>query len=287
MEIIQDALFNAEAAPVKRALMQSGLCGNAEAYSSAEIKYPTYYLTLSDVKADGFDKLTGIIDSAIKDIAEKGLDKKLLEACLNRYEFGRREEPAYYPKGIELCINAASGYIHDGDPLSMIRYEDTLAFLREKLNSDYYEQLIKKYFVENTWQAEMRLVPEPGLGEKREAENAEKMAALYAKLTDEEKAKIIANQERLKKRQSTPDSEEALKTIPQLKLSEAGDGPKPIEAEQRDILSVPAYVNDIFTGRHILSYADVRCILPECGGNSLCRPCVPPYGQAERGRIRL
>lgn len=265
MEIIQDALFNAEAAPVKRALMQSGLCGNAEAYSSAEIKYPTYYLTLSDVKADGFDKLTGIIDSAIKDIAEKGLDKKLLEACLNRYEFGRREEPAYYPKGIELCINAASGYIHDGDPLSMIRYEDTLAFLREKLNSDYYEQLIKKYFAQNTWQAEMRLVPEPGLGEKREAENAEKMAALYAKLTDEEKAKIIANQERLKKRQSTPDSEEALKTIPQLKLSEAGDGPKPLEAEERDILSVPTYANDMFTGgiSYLTLMFDASCLNAE------------------------
>ena len=265
MEIIADALFNAEAAPVKRALMQSGLCGNAEAYSSTEIKYPTYYLMLSDVKADGFDKLSGIIDSAIKDIAQKGLDKKLLEACLNRYEFGRREEPAYYPKGIELCINAASGYIHDGDPLSMIRYEDTLAFLREKLNSDYYEQLIKKYFVENTWQAEMRLVPEPGLGEKREAENAEKMAALYAKLTDEEKAKIIANQERLKKRQSTPDSEEALKTIPQLKLSEAGDGPKPLEAEERDILSVPTYANDMFTGgiSYLTLMFDASCLNAE------------------------
>ena len=147
----------------------------------------------------------------------------------------------------------------------MIRYEDTLAFLREKLNSDYYEQLIKKYFAQNTWQAEVRLVPEPGLGEKREAENAEKMAALYAKLTDEEKAKIIANQERLKKRQSTPDSEEALKTIPQLKLSEAGDGPKPIEAEQRDILSVPAYVNDIFTGgiSYLTLMFDASCLNAE------------------------
>ena len=265
MEIIADALFNAEAAPVKRALMQSGLCGNAEAYSSTEIKYPTCYLMLRDVKADGFDKLSGIIDSAIKDIAEKGLDKKLLEACLNRYEFGRREEPAYYPKGIELCINAASGYIHDGDPLSMIRYEDTLAFLREKLNSDYYEQLIKKYFAQNTWQAEMRLVPEPGLGEKREAENAEKMAALYAAMTEDERAKIIANQERLKKRQSTPDSEEALKTIPQLKLSEAGDGPKPIEAEQRDILSVPTYANDMFTGgiSYLTLMFDASCLNAE------------------------
>ena len=74
MEIIADALFNAEAAPVKRALMQSGLCGNAEAYSSTEIKYPTCYLMLRDVKADGFDKLSGIIDSAIKDIAETAMN---------------------------------------------------------------------------------------------------------------------------------------------------------------------------------------------------------------------
>ena len=88
------------------------------------------------------------------------------------------------------------------------------------------------------------------------------MAALYAKLTDEEKAKIIANQERLKKRQSTPDSEEALKTIPQLKLSEAGDGPKPIEAEQRDILSVPAYANDMFTGgiSYLTLMFDASCL---------------------------
>jgi presequence protease len=265
MDVLKDALFNAEAAPVKRAIMQSGVCGNVEAGGDSSIKYPVYELVLNDVDADRFDEINEIVDSTINEIAQVGPDRKLLEACLNRYEFGLREEPAYYPKGIALGMEAASSYIHDDDPISGLRYEETLKFLREQLDTDYYTNLIKKYFIENTWQAEVRLVPEPGLGEKKETENAEKMAALYAKLTDEEKAKIKADQERLRKRQSTPDSEEALETIPQLKLSETGDGPKPIEAEKRDLLSVPTYVNGMFTGgiSYITLMFDASCLTKE------------------------
>lgn len=265
MRIIVDALFNAEAAPVKRAIMQSGLCGNMGASFSNEIKHPLVHIMLSDVKAESFDELTHIVDSTIAGIAENGLDKKLLEACMNRCEFELREEPDYFPKGVMLAMSAASGYIHDNDPLSMLRYEDVLKSLRAELDGNYFAELIKKYFIDNTWQAISMLLPEPGLGEKKEAETAEKMAKLYASLTDEEKAKIADEQARLKKRQSTPDSEEALMTIPQLKLDEAGDGPAPTEAEEVQLMSVPTLVNDMFTSG--ISYAsllfDASCLTAE------------------------
>lgn len=265
MEIITDALFNAEAAPVKRAIMQSGLCGDMGASFSNEIRHPLIQLILSDCNAEGFDELTGIIDSTIADIAANGLDPKLLEACMNRREFALREPPAYYPKGVMLAINAASGYIHDNDPLSMVRYEDTLNELRAELGGSYFTELINKYIVNNTWQAISTLLPEPGLGEKKEAEAAERMAKLYAALTDDEKAKITEDQARLKKRQSTPDSEEALMTIPQLKLNEVGEGPKPLEAEKRELLSVPTLVNDCFTSgvSYVTLLFDAACLTKE------------------------
>lgn len=265
MDILSDALFNAEAAPVKRALIKTGLCGSVQAYLDSSVKNPVSMIMLSDVKQEGLDELAGIIDDTIKGIAENGLDKKLIEACLNRYEFMRREPPAYYPKGIELARCAAVGFVHDGDPTACIRYDGALKELRNGLDTGYFTELVNKYYVLNTWQAEVRLMPEAGLGEKKEAENADKMAKLYAKLTEEEKQRIIADQERLKKRQSTPDTEEALKTIPQLKLSEAGDGPEPLEAEDRDILSVPTLVNDMFSSgiSYITLMFDAACLTEE------------------------
>ncbi len=265
MRIIVDALFNAEAAPVKRAIMQSGLCGNMGARFDNEIKHPLVLLMLSDVKVEGFDELTRIIDTTVAGIVENGLDKKLLEACMNRHEFALREEPSYFPKGVMLAMSAASGYIHDNDPISMLRYEDVLKSLRAELDGNYFTDLIKKYIVNNNWQAISTLLPESGLGEKKEAETAERMAKLYASLTDEEKAEIVENQARLKKRQSTPDSEEALMTIPQLRLDEAGDGPAPLEAEEVQLMSVPTLVNDMFTSG--ISYAsllfDAACLTEE------------------------
>ena len=76
--------------------------------------------------------------------------------------------------------------------------------------------MIRRYILDNAYYALVSLVPEPGLTEKHDKALAEKLAAYKASLTKEEIDAIVAESEALKQRQATPDTPEALESIPTL-----------------------------------------------------------------------
>lgn len=141
-------------------------------------------------------------------------------------------------------MDAMAGEICGGDPFARLPYAQTLRALRGMLGTDGYEKLLRACLVENTSAAFIRLVPEPGLGAKRERAEAERLAAVCAGLSAAQKTEIRNKAARLHQRQTAEDSEEALATIPQLALSDVGDGPTP-----------PALVPETVAGASVLACA--------------------------------
>ena len=68
----------------------------------------------------------------------------MLEFKLREADFGA------YPKGLIYGIGVMDTWLYDGDPLAGLRYNKMLAELREGINSNYYEQLIENYLLDNT-----------------------------------------------------------------------------------------------------------------------------------------
>ena len=66
-----------------------------------------------------------------------------------------------------------------GDPLMHLEYEATFAFLKKAAKEGYFEELIRKYLLENPHGCIMTLVPKKGLAAQREKELEEIVGYFY------------------------------------------------------------------------------------------------------------
>ncbi|MCK7480784.1 MAG: hypothetical protein M0C28_28880 [Candidatus Moduliflexus flocculans] len=73
------------------------------------------------------------------------------------------------------------------------------------------------------------------------------MAKVRETLTEEQLQKIVETTKALKKRQETPDTEEALATIPVLKLQDLEKASRTIPIEVMDVQDAKVLYHDLFT----------------------------------------
>ena len=156
-------------------------------------------------------------------------------------------------------------WLYDMDPLAALSYEGSLDVLRRGIDNGYFEGLIQKYILDNPYYALISLVPEPGLTERHDKALADKLAAYKASLSKEEIDAIVADSRALQKRQATPDSPEALETIPTLTRDDLEKKADTIAMEQQDVGGVPVcYVPDETNGiTYVNAYFDLHGLTRE------------------------
>ena len=89
-------------------------------------------------------------------------------------------------------------------------------FLKKALEEGYFEDLIRKYLLDNTHGAILSLVPEKGLAAKRDKELEEKLENYRKSLSDEELTRMVENTKALEAYQESEEDPEALTCIPML-----------------------------------------------------------------------
>ena len=122
--------------------------------------------------------------------------------------------------GLAYVIRMMDNWLYDNDPLELLHYEEALVNIRKGLSGTYFEDLIRQSILNNNHKVLVSIYPERGLQERKDAEVKEHLAAVKANMTKEEIDAIVEQTKRLKICQETPDSEEALASIPLLELSD-------------------------------------------------------------------
>ena len=162
---------------------------------------------VSGSEEDKRDEFISIVYRTLQKLTIEGLDKELLEACLNMLEFKLREADfGAYPKGLIYGIGVMDTWLYDGDPLDGLRYNKLLAELREGIKTNYYEQLIENYLLDNTHKVLLTLMPKKGMEEAEQAELAEKMQQIKAGMSEKEIEEAVEHCRILHERQAAPDS---------------------------------------------------------------------------------
>ena len=149
---------------------------------------------------------------------KEGLDKKALLAALNYYEFKYREADfGSYPKGLMYGLQMFDSWLYDDKmAFDMIEANDIFKTLREKINTNYYEELIDKYLLHNQHKSILMVSPKEGLTAANDKALADKLQAYKAALSQEEILKIVEETHALHDYQDAEDSPEALSKIPML-----------------------------------------------------------------------
>lgn len=223
VDILLDAVMGSNEAPLKRALLDAHIAGEATGSLAEAALQPFAIIEVKGLQEDGAQRFRPLVMEELERLADGGLDHALVEASLSRYEFIMRECEYGMSDGVALAIQALSGWLYDdADATRYLRYEDDFAELRAALDSDYFENLIREVFLDNPHQAEVEVRPQTTEGPSPEAL---RLAKLEAGMDKADFDRIRENVAELRRKQAEPDSPEALATLPRLLRSDVQEAP--------------------------------------------------------------
>lgn len=217
-EVLDYALLSAPGAPLKQALLDAKI--GKDIYGSFEdgIKQTYFSIVAKGANLSQKEEFVKVIRDTLTKIAEEGIDKKAVTAGINYYEFRFREADfSSYPKGLMYGLDILSSWLYDDTkPFCEVQLLEGFEFLKKALEEGYFEDLIRKYLLDNTHGAILSLVPEKGLAAKRDKELEEKLENYRNSLSDEELTRMVENTKALEAYQESEEDPEALTCIPML-----------------------------------------------------------------------
>lgn len=217
-QVLDYALLSAPGAPLKQALLDAGI--GKDIYGSYDdgIYQPYFTVVAKGANASRQKEFETIIRETLEKLAEEGIHRKSLEAGINYMEFRYREaDYASYPKGLMYGMDVFGTWLYDDDkPFEALKLLDVFRKLKENMKGNYYENLLHKYFLNNSHVAYITLEPERGLTARRDAGTAKKLADYKDACSDQELEKLIAGTKALREYQEREEDPQVLKCIPML-----------------------------------------------------------------------
>ena len=248
-QILDYALCSAPGAPLKQALLDKGIGKDIYSYYESGIRQSYFTIVAKNANLDRKAEFVECIEENLRSLSQKGIDKKALRAGLNFYEFRYREADfGSYPAGLMYGLQVLDSWLYDdAKPFIHIEAGETYKKLREKAETSYFEDLIRECMLENTHKGILTLAPRKGLAEDRDRILTEKLAALKESFGSEQIQEVVEETHALLEYQETPDSKEALATIPLLKREDIRKEAEPLVNEIRKTGDTTVMYHEIFT----------------------------------------
>ena len=280
MRILAHILLGTPAAPLRKTLIDSGFGEDLAGRGLATELRQMYFSTgLKGVQVGNTGQVEALILETLASLASHGIDSETIAASLNTVEFRLRENnTGSFPRGLALMLQALNTWLYDGDPFAPLAFEAPLAKIKAKVpqQKDYFENLIKKYLIDNKHRVTLILEPDPNLAQQIEAAEEQRLAGERANMSQSELETALADMHELQKRQNTPDPPEALATIPLLKLEDLDPKIKIIPSDPLTIAHTKTLYHELFTNG--IAYLNVGFDLHSLPASWL--PYIPLFGQA-------
>lgn len=238
-KVLDYVLCDAEGAPLKKALLAKGIGTDVSSVYENGLNQPIWSITARFTEADKKDEFRKTIREVLEGIVRDGFDHDALLAGINYHEFRYREADfGSYPKGLVFGLSALDTWLYDeNEPWQELTEGDIYQGLRTKIGSGYFTKLVQQYFLDNPHRATVVLVPEKGLSERIEQENADKIAAYANGLSDVQLDAILKEEQDLRVWQQTPADPADIAKIPLLSRSDLSDVPPLVDNRVEAIIS--------------------------------------------------
>ena len=248
-QILDYALMSSPGAPLKQALLDAGL--GEDVFSSFEngIKQPMFSIMSKNVEADREEEFLKVIFDTLTDIKNNGINKDTLLAGINSDEFYYREADfGRTPKGLVYGLNLMDSWLYDDNqPFLLLGMNETYDYLKQMVDTDYFENLIDKYLLNNTHSSIVVLNPVVNLTSINDAKTAKKLEEYKNTLSKDEINRIIEETVALKEYQKTRSTPEEVATIPMLSREDISKDIQPLHNSIDEINGVVVDNHDIFT----------------------------------------
>ena len=250
MDVLSFVLLETPGAPLRDALLEAGIGSDIESSYESGVMQPYFSIIAREAEPEDADRFEEVIRKELTRICEEGVDRDAVEAALNLMEF-RFVEADYgsYPRGLFYGIDIMDSWLYCEDrPFDYLRLLPVYSELRKLNGTGYFEDLIRKWFLDNPHGSLVIAEPSRGMAAKAGKETARRLAEWKAKLSDDEVEALVQKTRALREYQETPSAPEELETIPMLSRSDLKREPKPYCTEAHDWDGATALLHEYWTG---------------------------------------
>ena len=277
--ILSHILTGTPASPLRKALMDSSLGEDLTGGGMDEdFRQMKYSVGMKGVLAGDTASVEKLILETLTSLTS-GIDADTIAASVNTVEFHLREQnTGRFPRGLSLMLGALTSWIYDRDPLEALAFEAPLTSIKGRIakGEKYFEGLIQKYLLENPHRAAVILEPDPNVNKGRDEIENERLTKAKAAMSQAEIEKVIRDLAELKRHQETPDTPEALASIPSLSLNDLDKKIKSVPIDITKMDGVQVLTHDLFTNG--IAYLDLGFDLHSVPQDLL--PFVGLFGRA-------
>ncbi|MCF7944409.1 MAG: insulinase family protein [Spirochaetia bacterium] len=240
-DILTEILLGNPGAPVYSAVIESGLGEDISPVSGmdGELKDIVFSIGIRNSKASLRDAFEKHIFKTLKETAESGLDADTIASAIKRIEFRQRELRGGIPLGLRSMSKSLRGWLHGKHPKETLLFIPAMEKIKKLWADDprYFSKIIEQDLLNNNHRTVVTVTPS--------SEHNRKFAQVIDKslktLQKNSSRKAIKNlqkgAEELRKFQETPDSQEAMDTVPVLHRE---DLPQEIRRIKTDVSSIEA-----------------------------------------------
>lgn len=249
MTVLDFALCTVPGAPLKQALIDRGIGKDVYSIYDNGVRQPYFGVVAKGTSAGKEEEFKAVIREVLEGIVQKGFDEKALMSAINRFEFKYREADfGTTPKGLMYGLQVLESWLYDDTkPFIHIEANETYAALRRKAKEGYFEEIIRKYLLDNPHCATVLLLPKEGLAAKQDAELKEKLAKIKAGMSEQELADVRSMMDRLNEFREKEDAPEDIAKIPLLSREDLKREAAPIYNQEKMLGDTLALHHDVLT----------------------------------------
>ena len=248
-QILDYALLSAPGAPLKKELLDAGIGKDISGSYDNGVYQPIFSVISRNANLDQKEEFIRVIEGTLREIAEQGIDKKALRAGINYYEFRFREADfGSYPRGLMYGLQMFDSWLYDDKkPFIHMQALPTFEFLKENVETGYFEELIQKYLLDNTHGSIVIIRPEKGRTARMDRELAERLKEYKESLSEEEVKELVKATKELEAYQEEESSQEQLEKIPVLSRADISREIAPVFNDEIDADGVKVIHHNVET----------------------------------------
>ena len=215
LDVLQDALFSSPYSPIRLSILEKGL---AKDVYSMPIKKQRNDFFILGIDVEKPDKFIIEIENGLKELLEKGIDKELLEASVNLLEIEFEEANYGNSHGLFYLFKLLDFWYYGLDPFKIFNFSSIIKELREKAKTNFFEDFVKKHFIQSSFKSISILDPKKDEAERKEKLLQEKLNLYKNSLNQEQLDEIIRQNEEFNA--VKVDSKKDKESIPTLELKD-------------------------------------------------------------------
>ena len=219
--VLAEVLCTSNEDPVKRAILEKNLAQNVEMSMEESMQQPYLSLVVRNADEERKEEIWETFTETLQRLDREGLSGERLEAAISKMEFAAREQDyGNWPKGLMNAMHAMDSWIYGGDPAKTLCKSAVFSSLREKVNTGYFEELLREVLLNNSHCSRILLLPSTKLAEEKYQKEREKFERIRQRWSRETLERIAGETKALRQWQAALDSPEQMAALPVLTLKD-------------------------------------------------------------------